>query len=162
MKKFRHSILVLLSVFISIYSCKDENKSLKNTDMQVESNDSLDAIKQNAIIDFYKNASPNSTASIYHYTCPKGCSGGAASAVACSNCGTTLVHNAAYHNNSNTDDSFSNSLNATPAAPKNSNPSNTSSVFHYICENGCAGGSASAGDCSTCGNKLVHNAAYHN
>ena len=34
---------------------------------------------------------------VWHYTCPNGCDGGAGSAVACANCGTTLAHNAAYH-----------------------------------------------------------------
>jgi hypothetical protein len=34
---------------------------------------------------------------VWHYTCPKGCAGGGGSAVACSSCGTTLVHNSAYH-----------------------------------------------------------------
>ncbi len=37
-------------------------------------------------------------AGVWHYTCPSGCEGGAGSAVACANCGTTLVHNTAYHN----------------------------------------------------------------
>lgn len=34
---------------------------------------------------------------VWHYTCPKGCAGGAGSASACKTCGTTLAHNAAYH-----------------------------------------------------------------
>ncbi len=37
-------------------------------------------------------------AGVYHYTCAKGCEGGAGSAVACATCGETLVHNQAYHN----------------------------------------------------------------
>ena len=37
-------------------------------------------------------------AGVYHYTCSKGCTGGAGSAVACSTCGDVLVHNAGYHN----------------------------------------------------------------
>jgi hypothetical protein len=36
---------------------------------------------------------------VYHYTCPKGCSGGAASAGNCATCGGALTHNQAYHNN---------------------------------------------------------------
>lgn len=36
-------------------------------------------------------------AGVYHYTCPNGCEGGAASAGSCANCGTALEHNAAYH-----------------------------------------------------------------
>ncbi len=34
---------------------------------------------------------------VWHYTCTKGCAGGAGSAVACGKCGTTLVHNTTYH-----------------------------------------------------------------
>ena len=37
-------------------------------------------------------------AGVWHYTCPSGCDGGGGSAVACSSCGSTLVHNTAYHN----------------------------------------------------------------
>jgi len=36
------------------------------------------------------------------------------------------------------------------------------SAYHYTCSQGCAGGSAAAGNCSTCGNPLAHNQAYHN
>ena len=37
-------------------------------------------------------------AGVWHYVCPDGHPGGAGSATACSQCGKTLVHNAAYHN----------------------------------------------------------------
>lgn len=36
-------------------------------------------------------------AGVYHYTCAKGCAGGAASAGKCAKCGGDLAHNAAYH-----------------------------------------------------------------
>jgi len=39
---------------------------------------------------------------------------------------------------------------------------NSGSIWHYTCNNGCAGGAAAAGNCSTCGNPLAHNQAYHN
>ena len=35
-------------------------------------------------------------------------------------------------------------------------------ILHYTCNQGCAGGAAAAGNCSTCGNTLVHNQAFHN
>lgn len=38
---------------------------------------------------------------------------------------------------------------------------NTGTVYHYTCSRGCAGGSATAGTCSTCGNTLAHNQAFH-
>lgn len=40
---------------------------------------------------------PQNAAGVWHYTCPSGCAGGGGSAIACSGCGTTLVHNTAYH-----------------------------------------------------------------
>lgn len=43
--------------------------------------------------------SAQNAAGVFHYTCSNGCAGGAASAVACSTCGSTLVHNTAYHGN---------------------------------------------------------------
>jgi hypothetical protein len=34
---------------------------------------------------------------VYHYSCPSGCEGGAASAGACATCGGELTHNPAFH-----------------------------------------------------------------
>lgn len=36
-------------------------------------------------------------AGVFHYTCPKGCAGGAGSAGKCATCGGELAHNTAYH-----------------------------------------------------------------
>lgn len=36
-------------------------------------------------------------AGVWHYTCPNGCDGGAGSALACAQCGSTLAHNSLYH-----------------------------------------------------------------
>ena len=55
---------------------------------------------------------------------------------------------------------FSNSS-ATPNGTSANSVQNTAGVYHYTCSNGCAGGSASAGTCPSCGNTLAHNAAYH-
>ncbi len=38
-------------------------------------------------------------AGVFHYTCPKGCKGGAGAAGKCASCGGDLAHNSAYHNN---------------------------------------------------------------
>lgn len=40
---------------------------------------------------------PQNAAGVWHYTCPSGCAGGGGGATACTGCGTTLVHNTAYH-----------------------------------------------------------------
>lgn len=42
-------------------------------------------------------APARNNAGIYHYTCSNACAGGSGTAENCSNCGTLLVHNQAYH-----------------------------------------------------------------
>lgn len=43
------------------------------------------------------NEPPQNAQGVWHYTCPSGCVGGAGGASPCATCGTTLVHNQAYH-----------------------------------------------------------------
>ena len=46
-------------------------------------------------------ADPNpaqNAAGVYHYTCEKGCAGGAGGPGTCNGCGGALAHNQAYHN----------------------------------------------------------------
>lgn len=50
-------------------------------------------------------------------------------------------------------------ITATPNTPEPAQ--NAAGVWHYTCSNGCAGGGGSAIACATCGQTLVHNAAYH-
>jgi len=114
---------------------------------------------------------PQNADGVWHYTCPNGHAGGAGAAEACSVCGTTLVHNTAYHGGSTTtptttiDPLATNSSSttqpaaaATPAEP----PQNADGVWHYTCPNGHAGGGGSATACSVCGTTLAHNSSYHN
>lgn len=92
-----------------------------------------------------------SATGVFHYTCPNGCAGGAATAQACATCGTMLAHNQAFH--------------AQPAAqpaPQQPATAAPAGVFHYTCPNGCNGGAATAQACATCGTMLAHNQAYHN
>jgi len=93
---------------------------------------------------------------VWHYTCAKGCEGGAGSAVACAKCGATLVHNAAYHDTPpasttttpSTTAPSSPIINTQPAittdAPKTEPAQNAKGVWHYTCASGCAGGGGSA------------------
>jgi len=53
---------------------------------------------QNSQTENTTSAAQNSLG-IYHYTCIKGCFGGSGTASNCTNCGTTLVHNQAFHTN---------------------------------------------------------------
>lgn len=94
---------------------------------------------------------------VWHYTCPKGCAGGAGTATACAKCGTTLVHNAAYHEGQNPTVATPNPT----VTPKPEPAQNAKGVWHYTCAGGCAGGAGSAVACAKCGKALVHNSTYH-
>ncbi len=112
---------------------------------------------------------------VWHYTCPKGCEGGAGSAEACAKCGTTLVHNTAYHPPANNPAAAAPATNATslpegmtavPNPTTNPTPTpepaqNAKGVWHYTCSAGCAGGAGSAVACAKCGKTLAHNQTYH-
>jgi ribosomal protein S27E len=103
-------------------------------------------------------------AGIWHYTCPKGCEGGAGMAIACAKCGTTLAHNQGYHT-TNTEPNLTVGGNnqTTPAVtpPQQEPAQNAKGVWHYTCSKGCEGGAGSATACAKCGTTLAHNAAYH-
>lgn len=103
------------------------------------------------------------TAGIWHYTCPKGCEGGAGMAIACAKCGTTLVHNQGYHANTEPSLTVGGNNQTTPiATPPTQEPAqNAKGVWHYTCSKGCAGGAGSATTCAKCGSTLAHNQAYH-
>lgn len=49
----------------------------------------------------------------------------------------------------------------TPTTKPTEPAQNAAGVWHYTCENGCAGGAGSAVPCATCGTTLKHNQAYH-
>ena len=107
-------------------------------------------------------------AGVEHYICPNGHVGyGSSGQGTCSQCGTALVHNQAYHNNTAaapaTNPMLQNPAAGTPAVPPTAEPAqNAAGVWHYTCSAGCAGGAGSAGVCSNCGGQLAHNQAYHN
>lgn len=115
---------------------------------------------------------------VWHYTCAKGCAGGAGSAVPCAVCGEKLKHNQAYHNSGNTNPTKrpgevnspiiqapgqNGNMTITPDfKPKNEPAQNSKGVWHYICAKGCAGGAGAKGPCAMCGAELQHNREYHN
>jgi len=113
---------------------------------------------------------PQNAAGVWHYTCQKGCAGGAGSAIACAKCGTTLTHNTAYHGQASPP-AVGNSPTGTPPGtpagttvqtpPKSEPAQNAAGVWHYTCPDGCAGGGGAAGPCAKCSKTLVHNNAYH-
>lgn len=109
---------------------------------------------------------------VYHYICPDGHAGGGAGEGACAQCGKALVHNQAYHDappattpSAASGPAVGNVLdNVTLPTPDNlpEPAQNLAGVWHYTCNNGCAGGAGSAIACTNCGSTLAHNAAYHN
>jgi hypothetical protein len=115
---------------------------------------------------------PSSTGTEPHYKCTTaGCTGSGAAQGKCPVCGADLVHNQAFHAQStgtpgSTPDK---ALQVTPqggatATPPTTTPTatakNAKGEYHYKCSKGHPG-AASAGNCSTCGEALTHNQAYH-
>lgn len=110
---------------------------------------------------------PQNAEGVWHYTCTKGCAGGAGAATACATCGGTLVHNQAYHGPA-APGAAANPAAAPGQAPgaaagaKLAEPAqNAAGVWHYTCASGCAGGGGGAGNCGKCGKPLLHNKDYH-
>lgn len=121
---------------------------------------------------------PVAAAGVQHYICPNNCAGsGGATAGTCPVCGSQYQHNQAYHNQPSTSTTTTtvtpndqgnlsplfqnNSQQPQVNVPRISSPTNASGQYHYVCSNGCSGGSATAGSCPSCGSALAHNAAYH-
>tara|TARA_R110001583_G_scaffold50850_5_gene158692 strand:+ start:358 stop:789 length:432 start_codon:yes stop_codon:yes gene_type:complete len=109
------------------------------------------------------------TAKVQHYICANKCeNSGGPVAGNCPTCNTPYLHNQAFHNDEflkngplnvpNNTQTTNQNLNATtPSSPAQ----NALGVYHYTCNNGCAGGAGEASNCKTCGNVLTHNQAYH-
>jgi ribosomal protein S27E len=159
-------LLILFSFFIAI-GCGGEGTKKTSDDTSSTESTSTDintvSTDNNAqVTPITPPAEPAQNAEgVWHYTCPKGCEGGGGSAVPCSNCGTTLVHNQGYHGATNTSTQPL-GQNPVQAQPKPAEPAqNANGVWHYTCPNGCSGGGGSASPCSSCGATLAHNQAYH-
>ncbi|MEH6535900.1 MAG: hypothetical protein V7719_05880 [Psychroserpens sp.] len=160
--KYFKIIALLFSSVIFFYACNDTTKASKQ-----------ETLKPLKVLDSTTPLNvtiPNSTAlepsqnagGVWHYTCRKGCAGGAGSAVNCDNCGGLLAHNTTYHANANSaPTSTAPYANPTAAAPAAEPSQNKAGVWHYTCGKGCVGGSGASGACSTCGGALAHNTAYH-
>ena len=160
--KYFKIIALLFSSVIFFYACNNNTKASKQETIKplevLDSATPLNTTTPNpADIESAQNSG-----GVWHYTCSKGCPGGAGSAVNCNTCGGLLAHNSAYHSNTNitpmSNAPFANPSAANPAAEPSQN---NAGVWHYTCGNGCVGGSGAAGACATCGGALAHNTAYH-
>lgn len=173
--QIRSTIAVLVMVATLSFSCKSDGDAARDAAVQQIQNGQpapADATTANPATQSPEPA--QNAAGVWHYTCPKGCEGGGGSAVACAKCGTTLVHNAAYHPPTNgaapaqaaTPPNHATSLpeGMTPVQNplnKQEPAQNAKGVWHYTCPGGCAGGGGSAIACAKCGKTLAHNQAYH-
>lgn len=156
-------ITLLLVATIFLNSCKDSPKA-----PQQSTSESTKALEPkaptNASTTQPRTLEPaQNAAGVWHYTCIKGCPGGAGTTGNCTNCGNVLAHNPAYHGSVNMNNSPSSAPFANPpaTAPAATSGQNSAGVWHYTCSKGCAGGSGVAGPCATCGEMLAHNVAFH-
>ncbi|MBC7776815.1 MAG: hypothetical protein H7246_15380, partial [Phycisphaerae bacterium] len=146
-----HALLsiTLLFTLAIISSCKNDSGASKDATLQSE--DALNkATAPGAETAPSANPAtaepPQNAAGVWHYTCPKGCAGGAGSAIACATCGTTLTHNQGYHGPAvpptTTDPSSApdQAPGTPPGAKQPEPPQNAAGVWHYTCPSGCAGG----------------------
>lgn len=159
MKNFKILAILIFSSVISFYSCKE-----KTNEQKQETKDPMEVLDSRTKPDTKTPdpatvEPPQNAVGVWHYTCSKGCAGGAGSAVNCDTCGGLLAHNSAYHTNSNSTPSTA--PYATPPPPAAEPNQNSAGVWHYTCGKGCAGGGGAAGNCGVCGGALSHNTAYH-
>lgn len=151
MKHFKLITLLTVCLSFSFFGCNDDSKK---TEIAEPSN--VETVKTTTSAKTAEAA--QNEKGVWHYTCALGCPGGAGSAVPCKNCKNPLTHNQAYHGDASTTQQASPVL--SPSATREPSQ-NTAGVWHYTCPNGCAGGSGSASKCTTCGETLAHNSAYH-
>ena len=172
MKTLKNFAVVVCVSVLTFYGCKDETKAaVTATPTTTETAQETTPTDTNTNTDTDTKVIAENTGTVYHYTCSRGCAGGSATAGTCSTCGNTLAHNQAFHaNNTNQDNSNVAPLFGDPSKTSSSATTTTTStggqnaagVWHYICQNGCAGGAAAAGTCGNCSATLAHNQAYHN
>ena len=179
MKNYKIIVVLLLSSFTFLYSCKEEasvaveetntlNEGTTNpTDFLNTISPSNSTNTTNAANPVQQGAEPaQNSAGVWHYTCTKGCTGGSGTAEPCKSCGTLLAHNQAYHSATTTTTTNNTPVttpNPTPVTttPKPEPAQNAAGVWHYTCSKGCAGGSGTPEPCKSCGTVLAHNQAYH-
>ena len=149
----RHFVAVL--VVLLLVSCKSEDKKKEEPVKEVPLNER--PIPPNP------NVQSTSVVGGAHYICPQQHpEGNSATAGTCPKCQSQLSHNQGYHQAQNNQNQPNNGVINQPATtPATNTGTNANGVYHYTCSNGCAGGSATAGNCATCGNTLAHNQAYH-
>ena len=161
MNYFKISAILLISSIVSLSSCsEDVDNEVVIPETTVPSEITEMPAPTNSLNPTTATTEPaQNAAGVWHYTCAKGCAGGAGEAVNCNTCGNLLIHNAAYHPTQSAPNGTPNNI--TPNQPAPEPAQNAAGVWHYTCQKGCPGGAGAALPCNTCGATLAHNAAYH-
>lgn len=111
------------------------------------------------------------TSTVKHYICANNCeNSGSEVAGNCPTCKTPYTHNQAFHNDEFLKNGPINVQSNTPLPNSSSNTinnavepaQNANGVYHYTCKNACNGGAGTPTNCTSCGEILEHNVAYHN
>lgn len=108
---------------------------------------------------------------VWHFICANRCEGGVSdvSGSNCPVCGQMLSHNQGFHAQEGEQQQpeiqqqeQQIDVEQIQRQMQEQEPAqNQQGTWHYICPNGCSGGSGSPAACSTCGATLTHNDAYH-
>jgi hypothetical protein len=112
MKYFNIPAILIISSALSFYGCNENTKNPKTeaADTLTEVADTLNATntaaQPNLATPTTPAEPPQNADGVWHYTCAKGCAGGAGAAGACATCGGALAHNQAYHGNDYTHYSY--------------------------------------------------------
>lgn len=164
MKYLRFLSLAAIGLMILCIACKNDKKTEEGVTLLTEEAVPKSGASENGAAP--ANATPEppqNAAGVWHYTCTKGCPGGAGAASPCSTCGETLVHNQSYHGQQAAPAGTENPAGAAgqAAGKQPEPPQNAAGVWHFTCPKGCAGGAGAAVPCAKCNTRLEHNKAYH-
>lgn len=166
MKHVHALSLAIIALTLLFSACKNDQKTEEGVTLLTE-----EAVPKSSAAE--KPAAPaapeppQNAAGVWHYTCTKGCPGGAGAASPCATCGETLVHNQSYHGQAAATgaEQPAGTAGAAPgAAGANKQPEppqNAAGVWHFTCPKGCEGGAGAAVPCAKCNTRLEHNKAYH-
>jgi len=96
-------VLFSATLLFSLSNCKQESKDKAAETQQVQPQATPQPNVQ-LPPDFTPVSGPppspaQNAKGVWHFTCEKGCDGGAGAAGSCPKCGAALVHNQAYHQN---------------------------------------------------------------
>ncbi len=168
---------LLISASLTAVACKDNKDTTAETPAtEGEATSPGDAITIDPAATGNAGTQASSgSGSEPHYKCSKpGCTGSGAAQGKCPVCGTDLVHNQAFHAQSqlaSPGTAPDNAIQVAPSGDKNAQPSqpvqqgqpvaqNAKGEYHYTCSKGHPG-AAMAGNCSKCGEALTHNQKFH-